>query len=177
MTCCCTESNLQVFRFAAGAAERPGPGSGLGLDYFRMADKPEVKTREAFLVADVGKTPPKPTSWASPSPRISKGVGCGARYPDSGPGGRRFKSSLPDQFFSTTCNRVKAEKCESLVLHQVLWISSFLLGVVRTRRAWNNATRYINDRTYDRSRLRLRSAEISCVAAIVVIQRQTKECV
>jgi hypothetical protein len=26
----------------------------------------------------------------------------------------------PDQFLSTTCNQIKAKKCETLVLHQVL---------------------------------------------------------
>src|SRR2546422_3518490 len=34
----------------------------------------------------------------------------------SGPGGRRFKSSLPDHLFSAIYNRVK--KCEPLVTHQ-----------------------------------------------------------
>src|SRR5438046_1439876 len=32
-----------------------------------------------------------------------RGVAQPGRAPGSGPGGRRFKSSLPDQFFSTTC--------------------------------------------------------------------------
>ncbi len=41
-----------------------------------------------------------------------------SRIPFSGPGGRRFKSSLPDHFFSAIYNRVKVQKCESLVTHQ-----------------------------------------------------------
>ena len=35
-------------------------------------------------------------------PSHSRGVAQPGRAPGSGPGGRRFKSSLPDQFFSTT---------------------------------------------------------------------------
>jgi hypothetical protein len=41
-----------------------------------------------------------------------------SRIPFSGPGGRRFKSSLPDQFFSAIYNRVKVQKCDPLVTHQ-----------------------------------------------------------
>jgi hypothetical protein len=41
-----------------------------------------------------------------------------SRIPFSGPGGRRFKSSLPDQSFSTTCTEQMARKREPLVTHQ-----------------------------------------------------------
>src|ERR1700691_1569225 len=47
-----------------------------------------------------------------------RGVAQPGRAPGSGPGGRRFKSSLPDHFFSAIYNRVKVQKCDPLVTHQ-----------------------------------------------------------
>jgi hypothetical protein len=41
------------------------------------------------------------SSLRAAAPR--RGVAQPGRAPGSGPGGRRFKSSLPDQFFSKTC--------------------------------------------------------------------------
>jgi hypothetical protein len=40
--------------------------------------------------------------------------------PNSGPGGRRFKSSLPDQLFSTSYSSDTTSKTDHMVLHQEL---------------------------------------------------------
>ena len=47
-----------------------------------------------------------------------------SRIPVSGPGGRRFKSSLPDQFKSITYRELKAQKSEPLVSRQGFAVSN-----------------------------------------------------
>ena len=50
-------------------------------------------------------------SWR-PSSVVSRGVAQPGRAPGSGPGGRRFKSSLPDQLFSTTYSSRRSSKTD-----------------------------------------------------------------
>src|SRR6266536_1879279 len=81
-------------------------------EWAKCSPRPKQRRRENHKPTDVilvNVAPPR-VPLRPRDPVVRRGVAQPGRAPGSGPGGRRFKSSLPDQFFSITCNFVNPRK-------------------------------------------------------------------